>query len=447
METEDRYRTRYLDLLDEVDAKEKRWAEMDQRLRRILAHLLIVSEGTGSPEISAELLDLKESLRDGIDFDALEERIEALKERVLRETRWAEASRELPPLHHVLIHLVERLPLLSEMTEQTLALIESLEAGVSPHELPDTLDSIAGLVYQVRSRMQEEKRELETLLREVTDRLRELDEGVVAAHREAEAGLLSNRSFDAAVSAEVRDLENSTRQAPDLDTLRAAVRGALDSIRHQLEEKRRENEAQETNLEQEVDRLRHTIARLEGEVTEYREKTRQAREASLHDSLTGCHNRLAFHERAQVEEARWQRYGSPLSLVVFDLDRFKSINDTFGHRAGDQVLKTVAQIARGQLRQADFFARYGGEEFAALLPEARLDAALVVAEKVRRAVAAFRFHSRGERVPISLSGGVAQMGEGDTMVSAFERADRALYLAKAEGRDRCATERDLDSSV
>jgi diguanylate cyclase len=164
---------------------------------------------------------------------------------------------------------------------------------------------------------------------------------------------------------------------------------------------------------------------------------------SLRDPLTGCFNRLAYQERSEAEEARWLRYGSALSLIVFDLDRFKSINDTFGHRAGDEVLKTIAQIAGNQLRKVDFFARYGGEEFVAVLPETPLAAALTVAEKVRRAVEAFRFHSRGQPVPLTLSCGVAQLAEGDGIETAFERADKALYLAKAGGRNRCATEEEL----
>ena len=92
----DRYRTKYLDLLDELDQKEKQWGEIDQRVRRILSHLVIVAEGPGSPEISAELVEIRDQLREGLDLPALEERVDALRERILRESRWAEDSARFP---------------------------------------------------------------------------------------------------------------------------------------------------------------------------------------------------------------------------------------------------------------------------------------------------------------------------------------------------------------
>ncbi|MBI5015777.1 MAG: GGDEF domain-containing protein [Deltaproteobacteria bacterium] len=435
-EAEDRYRRKYLELLEEVDGKEKQWAEIDGRLRRILAHLLIVAEGPGSVEISAELSAIRDRMREGLDFAAIEAHVEALKERVLRESRWADTQALLPPVHQILIHLVERLPLPPEMAERRAALVENLETGIAADAMPDAIEAVSGLVFEVRRRAQEERRELERLLQDITGRLQELDAGFQAAHEAAESGFASNRSLDAAVRAEVQGLEASARTVGDLTGLRRAVTDTLESIRTHLEAKQHEDRGREEALRREVGSLRESIARLEREVDEHREKTRVAREMSLRDPLTGCANRLAYAERAASEEARWKRYGAALSLVVFDLDHFKTINDTFGHRAGDQVLKAVAQIAGSHLRQADFFARYGGEEFVALLPETRLDAAVAAAEKVRRAVEAFRFHSRGKRVVVTLSCGAAELGGDDALASAFERADRALYRAKGAGRNR-----------
>lgn len=439
-EGDDRYRKKYMALLDEVDAKEKEWAELDGRLRRILTHLLIVAEGPGSAEISAELSAIRDGLRQGLDFGAVEAHVEALKERVLRETRWAESPAAFPPLHQILIHLVERLPLPPEMAGMGVAVVEALEAGIAPDGLPEAIDSITGLVLEARQRAQEERSELERLLQEITGRLQEIDAGFAAAHQAAESGFASNRTLDAAVRAEVQGLEASARRVEDLDGLRRAVSATLESIRSHLAEKQRDDAAREEELRREVGRLREGIASLEREVDEHREKTRAAREASIRDALTGCYNRLAYTERAAAEEARWKRYGTALSLLVLDVDHFKGINDTFGHRAGDQVLKAIAQIAARQLREADFFARYGGEEFVALLPETRLDAALVAAEKVRQAVEAFRFHSRGKRVPITLSCGATELRPGDTLAGAFERADKALYRAKGAGRNRVEKE-------
>lgn len=440
-EAEERYRDKYFRLLEEVEAKEKEWDACASRLQRILAHLLIVAEGPGSPEISAELSTIRDSLRSGLHLADLEARLEFLKERVLRETRWAQPeAASLPPVHQILIHLVERLPLPPELSEAAVALVEELEAGIAPDGLPDAIDAVAGLVYQIRVRMQQEKRDLEALLREVTQRLQEMDRNLGQAHEEAAAGFASNRSLDSLVRAEVQELEAGSRGATDLEALRRSVGATLESIRHHLEQKRAEDEQREQRLQQELESLRRSVSALEGEVDQHRERTRQARELSLKDPLTGCWNRLAYQERSEAEYARWRRYRAALSLIVFDLDRFKSINDTFGHRAGDKVLATVAQLAGNQLRQVDFFARYGGEEFVALLPETGLEAARTVAEKVRRAVEAFRFHFRGRRVPLTVSCGLTELGDGDTMETAFERADRALYEAKAQGRNRTVSQ-------
>ncbi len=441
--TEQRYRRLYLSLVDELDNKEKEWEALDLRLRRVLAHLLVIAEGPSTPELSAELAQIRESLRNGLELGAIEERLEVLRDRILRETRWVEDDPGFPPLHQILIHLVERLPLPPDMSEEAVAVIEALEAGIPPDGLPDAIEQITHLVYQVRAKVQEEKRELEALLQEVTARLRGIDQDLAAALSHACDGFSKTRSFDEAVRAEIQDLESSSRDAADLDALKGAVRGALDAIRAHLETLQQHETEQEERLKSEVERLRATVHQLESEVEEYREQTRRARELSLRDPLTGVHNRLAYQERAEEEQARWQRYGAPLSVIVFDLDHFKRINDNHGHRAGDLVLKTTAQLARSQMRQVDFFARYGGEEFVALLPETPLEAARVVAEKVRAAVEGFRFHSRGKRVDVTVSCGVAQLREGDTVATAFQRADKALYGAKERGRNRTVTETEL----
>ena len=433
----DPYRTKYLAVLAELDQKEKQWGEIDQRVRRILSHLVIVAEGPSSVEISAELVEIRDQLREGLDLPALEERVEALRERILRESRWADDNSQFPPVHHILIHLIERLPLPPELAEQALATVETMEPGIPPDGLPDAIEAVASLVYQVRLLVQEEKLELESLLAEVTGQLAELDQGLISAHREARAGFQASREIDAAMSDDVQGLEAHTRGASDLDTLRRQVLATVGSIRSHLEAKRTEDGERVVALNHEVEQLQKTIHGLREEVTVYSEKTRRAREMSLRDPLTGCFNRLAYQERSQAEEARWRRYQAPLSVILFDIDRFKSINDTFGHRAGDTVLKTIAQLAGKQLRETDFFARYGGEEFVALLPETPLDAARQAGEKVRVAVEEFRFHSRGKRIPLTLSCGVAQLREGDTVSSALERADQALYRAKDAGRNRC----------
>ncbi len=436
------YRKKYLDLLSELERKERDWAALDERLRRILAHLILLAGTPGAADFASDLGAMRDALKGGLDLATLEARLEDLKTRVLRERRWADGAPDFPPIHQILIHLVERLPLPPELSEAVLAVVEGLEPGIPPDGLPDAIEAVTSLVTRVRVRMQEEKRELEGLLLEITSRLKELGDSLDDTCQEVRAGSAAHRDLDEALTAQVRGLAATTEGAKDLESLRSVVRSALASIQDRLDARQHGGGNRSEKLLAEIERLRGTVSTLEAEVSEHRENTRRAREASLRDPLTGCFNRLAYDERMRTEAARWHRYRAPLSLALLDLDRFKAINDTYGHRAGDQVLRTVAQVAMSQVRQVDFLTRHGGEEFAILLPETGLEAALAVAEKVRRAVAGFRFHSRGRRIPISLSCGVASFREGDTADTVFERADRALYRAKAGGRNRCVTEAD-----
>lgn len=150
------------------------------------------------------------------------------------------------------------------------------------------------------------------------------------------------------------------------------------------------------------------------------------------DALTGLWNRRHFDERLDIEVERSRQHRLPLSLVLLDLDHFKSINDRLGHAVGDQVLIATAERLRTVLRRSDVAARWGGEEFA-LLVSGNLAEAVEMAESVRRRMAETPFEGVG---PVTLSAGVAQFLWEDPVTVWFERADRSLYQAKSAGRNR-----------
>jgi diguanylate cyclase (GGDEF)-like protein len=165
---------------------------------------------------------------------------------------------------------------------------------------------------------------------------------------------------------------------------------------------------------------------------DYRDKLEQA----IRDPLTGLYNRRFFFEALEQEIGRHDRYGSSASLVLFDVDDFKLINDRHGHAAGDEVLRKIARIGQGLLRPADSFARIGGEEFALLLPETQQLDALLVAERLRTAVS--RSTMLADR-RVTLSGGVASCPQdAESREELEKKADAALYWAKRNGKDLCA---------
>jgi len=179
------------------------------------------------------------------------------------------------------------------------------------------------------------------------------------------------------------------------------------------------------------------------DVTAQKDLEEQLRALATRDSLTGAANRRHFVELSQREHERSLRAGSPLSLCLFDADHFKNINDHYGHVAGDHVLSAMAAAARGALRTSDVLGRLGGEEFAMLLPDTDLAGALLVAERVRAAVAATEVQGgevRGADAPgsirVTISIGVAERRGDEPVEALLKRADRALYAAKDLGRDR-----------
>jgi len=155
------------------------------------------------------------------------------------------------------------------------------------------------------------------------------------------------------------------------------------------------------------------------------------------DGLTGVHNKRYLLEFLDREMARCMRYGRPLSLVMFDIDHFKGINDQHGHLTGDSVLKELARRLTQRIRREELLARYGGEEFAAVLPETGKTGALEFGEQIRQLVARDPFEFEGDRLNVTISVGVAVIdGEPIDLANFIRLADENLYRAKRAGRNR-----------
>ncbi|GAB4365013.1 MAG: hypothetical protein Kow009_01760 [Spirochaetales bacterium] len=166
---------------------------------------------------------------------------------------------------------------------------------------------------------------------------------------------------------------------------------------------------------------------------ELEERNREMERLATHDFLTGIYNRRKLEEVLGYEYEKFERYRTPLSVVIFDLDHFKSINDSFGHKAGDNVLQEISHLIKNNLRKTDTFGRWGGEEFLIILSNTPLPRAKEVAEKVRTRVEQTRF-SVPRTITISL--GLAEAQEEESLERFLQRVDRYLYIAKMKGRNR-----------
>ena len=158
------------------------------------------------------------------------------------------------------------------------------------------------------------------------------------------------------------------------------------------------------------------------------------------DGLTQVHNKRYLYEALEREIIRARRHARELSILMFDIDHFKKINDVHGHLAGDFVLKELARVVQSRIRRDELVARYGGEEFTVVLPETPLDGAKALAENIREKVQENRFLFQGEQIYVTVSIGVALLGEGDkTATELIKHADEHLYEAKRGGRNKvCA---------
>jgi diguanylate cyclase (GGDEF)-like protein len=155
------------------------------------------------------------------------------------------------------------------------------------------------------------------------------------------------------------------------------------------------------------------------------------------DGLTQIHNKRYLYEALEREVLRARRHERPLSVMIFDIDFFKRINDQFGHLAGDYVLRELARVVQGRIRRDEVFARYGGEEFVIVLPETPLEGAVSLAQNLRARVAEHTFVFQSEQIAVTISIGAAVLNDNDkTATDVIQRADEKLYEAKRGGRNR-----------
>jgi len=175
------------------------------------------------------------------------------------------------------------------------------------------------------------------------------------------------------------------------------------------------------------------ISRIKINVRSYQYKKRLELMA-VTDGLTGLYNHRFIFERLEEETAKVTRYKRPLSIIMLDIDNFKAVNDTFGHRTGDNVLQSAAHAIMACIRKTDVAGRYGGEEFLVLLPETDLASAKVVAEKIRSTVAQLRFETK--ELSITISAGIVEAQQDESYEAFINRADTNLYRAKRSGKNR-----------
>lgn len=356
----------------------------------------------------------------------------------------AQLEEKIQPINNKTYEAAEAISMLIEflnfpeilMTEVS-AIRVRLEKPLSEEEWPRLLKLLANIIERARDQIQQQKHELENFLSELTNRIESMDMSVSGLSEIRAQARECSESIQKNVSESVEGIQDSITSHNDIEQLRESVFGQLDGLRLHVRGYQNQQDKNNSHSEQLIGELSKKLESMEHETSALREQVKQHRDQSIIDPLTKTFNRLAFDERMILEFARWKRDKKPLSLVVWDADHFKLVNDTFGHLAGDNVLRLIADTLRNNSRESDFIARYGGEEFVTILPGADGQAALVIAESIRKMVEFSNYSFEGKPVPITISAGIAEFEDNDKPETVFARADGALYEAKRNGRNRC----------
>jgi diguanylate cyclase len=331
-----------------------------------------------------------------------------------------------------LLSLLDDLPVPEHHKPQAESLRGRIQAGLNLYELVPVLDDFAVLMLAVADLGQ---REFEGYLAQLNQRLATFQGGLQDAHQGYSESMAAARELDTELRQQVDGLHSSVQQATDLGSLKNLVENRLDGLLSTMSQYQSQRDERDQEVAGRLQTLVERVASMEQEAKGFRDHLEEQRQKALTDPLTGLPNRAAWAERLELEVARWQRYGGDLLLAVVDIDHFKRINDNYGHLAGDKVLKIIAGELNNRLRKTDFMARFGGEEFVLLIPATPLAGGQQLLETLRAAIEACPFHFKGERVTITISGGLTAFADGEKGDEVFERADQALYRAKRGGRN------------
>ncbi len=346
-----------------------------------------------------------------------------------------------------LVKLLEQLIVPITLEPHYSSIQDKLQQASEIEDIDKALDAVIDLITKIQLHLQNEVAEVEKFLKNIIVKLQTLESHLETTRSLQNESLSDSELLSVTLSDTLTDIRTNVDESQDLNTLKNQVNKRLGDIQENVNtflesERQRNSQSEET-----VDALSSKLSDLENETVNLRKAMLEESKRALTDALTGLPNRLAYEEHLAAEYSRWKRIGTPLTLLVLDIDHFKKVNDTYGHSTGDKVLSNIGNILSKHLREIDFIARFGGEEFVMILPNTDLDSTMGVANKIRKKIEECRFRYQNKPVSITISSGAAGFSKGDTPEDVFVRADTALYSAKHNGRNCCASEMNVQTGV
>ncbi len=432
--------------LASLQAELEQLQESETLLRRISSRCCIALDGR-DPATDPVVERLRQALRKPAEPGTLRTLLNELTTAVEQMDELAApagnatVSPPAPPtealaLPRVLKDLLESIEFDTALQPRVAELALQLDRWAPDGDWGALIRSIAELVNVQSHGLQDSLLRFEQVFGRINHRLAEMFEHVAQDAMAFESAQHSGRTLEQQLLGEVTNLGDEVRRSSDLPSLQQQVERRLARIEDYMQEFRAREQDQSAVFQQRAEAMREKITELEKQATSLQRAMRQQKRKALIDPVTGIANRSAYLRQAEAFVQRAQRSGQPLCVAIWDIDYFKKVNDTYGHRAGDRALRLVGrQLAEG-VRRSDFVARFGGEEFVMLLENMDLGQATPVLEGLRKTIAASPFHHKGEPVKLTISCGVSQLDASGDLDAAFERADAALYESKRSGRNR-----------
>jgi len=441
-------------LVKELDAVEEKFENQD-RLYRKYFPIIIDTVATGDSLFAGVCKDLGLALKKGASFVKIAYIFEQLKTAMIKEGIGPVPAKKKKGMFASLIksssnHLIEDFKqsyqeilntLRSTLDQKYAPRMENITTRIlsaeDTQDISDIRESIFGLIFVYIAETNQDREKINSFVQDIVGKILDIEAKFAFSYDQTNSLFSSNSGFETLLNTELTGLQKTSDVATSLDDLKLEITQRLASIEQALTKKQLKEQAVKAAAEKNRHIFKTGFVKLKQELNEATQYSEQLEEKLNQDQLTGSFNRRAYDKKIKDEMDRFLRYGTHFSLLVIDADKFKNINDRYGHAIGDKCLQEIIKRSLPLLRKNDMLARYGGEEFVVIMPETDAAGAKKAAEKIRQTIEKIEFLYKKETVRVTVSIGVTQVEEKDTShLQVFERADVAVYKAKEKGRNQ-----------
>lgn len=338
-----------------------------------------------------------------------------------------------PNFNESVTALLEVIIVPDELKAARQQLVKTLKSKIALSQVEGIIAQLSSLIIEAHQREQDR---FQDFLENLNLRFLDINSHLQQSIGQSEGRLNSSFQLKEQVATDIKQMQSQYQGSNNLEQVILLFDDGLNKISQNIEQYHQDEQDKHQQAEQEISQLKQSLADTQLKAIDLQASLLQISEQSKKDSLTGVFNRDAYDAQLDNFFHRARLLEKNVVIAIADLDHFKLINDTHGHLAGDDVLKSTAEFIQANVRENDFVARYGGEEFVIILNDIKLDDAAKVLEKIRAQISNHAFVLKQQTVQITLSIGFTVITEHDSKSSAFERADKALYQAKTAGRNQ-----------